>query len=257
VAVTVPGGTALCGALPSIPVSGTGTVGVVTGFPASVGFDLVCNAGADTQTVSLGNSGSGNYDFTASIGPGWSVSPTSGTVAPAKTVTLTITSTSASSPATPGTASNATLTVTTDIPGDAAHNATMAGTVEGATLSFVDASGAAQPSISVDDFLDASGNLTASSNVLNSGNLAESVDYVVVPSASNPDASPSFSVSFGGSVSAGGTTPITYTWTPKASVTPFLTTYTYDVYVPGSNGEAGICSAQTFQVVQFTWNVIT
>jgi hypothetical protein len=245
VGLTVPAGTALCGALPAaIGISGTAGQGTF-GWPGKQTFDLWCNAAATSNTVTLTNAGgTAPYDFTASIDATWSVSPANGTVAPNQTVTLTVTPPTTGDN-TPGNANNATLSVTTDIPGDGVHAGTMQGTYAGAYLAF------SAPTVSS---VNLSSSQTATGTLNNTGNASVGVSAYVVRSPNNPSTNDSFTLSLPGNSASIGANTVTYSWTADTQQ-PYVN-YTYDVYFPQSDGTANICSAPAHQTVQFMYNPI-
>ncbi len=250
---TVANGTPLCAALPAgVPLSGSGAAGSYSTPATGLGFSLTCNAAPAPQAFTIGNFGAVApsvvpYDFTASIsGSGWTVSPTSGTVNPSKSVTLTVTPPAVSTGATPGTQNNVAVTITTDIPGDQPHLVSADGTVTGASLQFLDGAGAIQSTFAFNDQ-----NGTASTNLNNGGNAAETVDYVVTPDPGNIDY-PSVSalaVGWGGTANVGANT-VTYTYTPPAGA-KCSTPIKYTVTFPFTNNLLGICTGVS-QVLQIS-----
>jgi hypothetical protein len=140
----------LCAPLPSAPLTmtGTGTNGSVAYSPASLNFGLVnCGATAPAQTITFTNAGNQSYTITPALGKGaqspytLAVAPASGVVAAASggtPGTATITVTPAAIPSvssTPGDYGD-TLTVSTTVTGDSAHQINLSEGASGAILAF-------------------------------------------------------------------------------------------------------------------------
>jgi hypothetical protein len=245
--ISVPAGTALCAALPApIGITGTGEAGTFGYAWKGATFGVACNATPQTYPLTLTNTGGqAPYDFTASIGGGYSVSPASGTVAPNTSVTLTVKGPSVGDVAI-NVAYDTTLVLTTDIPGDSPHDIAVNGTSEGGVYSFKLGAVSAITS-SFDSVATTTGLLT------NSGNLAGASTYTVIPSASNPDTTHPLTVTVPSSFPPGANT-ITYGWnsTNASSNVP----YAYDVYFAASNGTADVCTSPVLQTVTFYFEPI-
>jgi hypothetical protein len=139
--------TVLCAPLPpDIAMTGTGTLIPVSVSPTSVDFGLVhCGARAPAQTVTLRNTGAGNQSFTWSATvttpdggiPPFAIGPNGGTLGPNRSVGIVVTPNAI--PAVSPTSANyfgATLTITTNVPGDSPHVVPLTETAQGAILSF-------------------------------------------------------------------------------------------------------------------------
>jgi hypothetical protein len=137
--VAVAPGTPLCAPLPAaVALTGTGNVGVASVTPGSLGFGLVaCGTTAAAQNVTLSNTGTASFNYTAALAAGgssaYAVSPTSGSVAPGAKVTLSVTplpvpQASSIAPLTDS------LVVTTDIPNDTSKKVALSETPQGAIL---------------------------------------------------------------------------------------------------------------------------
>jgi hypothetical protein len=246
----VAAGTPLCGALPAaLSISGTGAQGVFAGLGTGMSFGLVCNAAPAAQLVTISNKGAEPYDFTTSIGTGWTVSPASGTVGVAS-VTLTVTP-PAQGYGTVGASNDTGLSVTTDIPGDFVHSMSIDGTVTGASLAFVNGSGTAQPSVSWGSTVQGTGTFTTYLD--NTGNQAATVDVLVTPMAGTPAASLQIngvdSGSWSGSAAL-GMTAITYNLVPVGSpACAQMFDYTVQIAYLDKNG---VCQNAT-QTLSILW----
>jgi len=239
--VSVAGGTPLCAPLPAgLGLTGTGAQGTFSTGATGFGFALTCNAPVATQSFSIDDFKGGEpYDFTVSIGSGWTVNPTSGTVSAGGSTPITITP-PAEGDVKVGTTSDVQVTVTTDIPGDGAHSYAVDGTVTGAELVFAASTVAFGDSV-------ATGTTTTYLN--NDGNVAEPVSYVVTADPSNYNTDPSLLlVTWGGTANI-GQTPITYAFNASVSLPCFIT-MTYTVTFPNTTTE-GVCSS-TSQTVTVT-----
>jgi hypothetical protein len=242
--MTVPAGTPLCAALPTgLPISGTGAQGTLT---ASAGLDftvLECNTQAKAQTFTVNDTpGVVPYDFTASITAGWTVSPTSGTVTPGTPFTMTVTP-----PPTgigkPASSDNAVVAITTDIPGDVVHYVTVAGTISGATFEFLNASGAAEPTLSWGSTVQGTG--TDSTILEGTGNGAASVSVVVTAGSANLAGAQLLingKPTTGWTGTAGIANSIVYSLSAPANC-PCGAIFTYTVTVPSTL--PGVCGGTT------------
>jgi hypothetical protein len=253
--LSVAGGTPLCAPLPAgLTVSGTGAQGTFGPVATGLGFSLVCNAPPAPQTFTISNTAAEQYDFNASIGSGWTVTPTSGTVAGNTSVTITVTP-PAQGTGTVGAPNNTVVSVTTDIPGDTAHGVPIDGTVAGASLSFVDANGAAQRSISWGTRI--RGTPPFTTFLANGGNQSATVNVLVTPASTNLDYPSTASLLINGvaasswvGTAATGTTSITYTLSPPASAGcgPVFD-YTVQISYTDTNG---VCQNAT-QTLSVLW----
>ncbi len=134
--VTVKG--PVCGALPTMPLQGKGTKGVVLTSPGSLDFGLVdCGATAGPKKVTVANQGDAAFDVDAVLGVGTSftVAPTKATVPAGGSIELVVTpsaipQTSAVTPDLYGD----TLTLTTTALGDFPHVIALHETAHGAIL---------------------------------------------------------------------------------------------------------------------------
>ncbi len=183
--VTVPNGTTLCGALPAgLPISGTGSQGTFSAGTTGLAYTLTCNAQAPGQSFTIDDTpGVVPYDFTATVTPGWSVSPASGTVDPSTPLSLKVTP-PAQGTGKPGSSNNGTVSITTDIPGDVVHGVPVAGTVSGETFVFEDVNGTAQPTLSWGSTVQGTGADTT--YLVGTGNASPTgVTMVVTPDPSN------------------------------------------------------------------------
>jgi hypothetical protein len=181
--ITVPGGTVLCAALPAgLPITGTGAQGTLTAT-AGPSFTLECNTQQKAQTFTLNDTpGVVPYDFTASVTAGWTVSPASGTVSPGTPFTMTVTPPAVGG-GKPASSDNAVVAITTDIPSDAVHDVTVAGTLSGGTFEFLNANGAAEPTLSWGSPVQGTG--TDSTILQGPGNGPASPGLVVTAGANN------------------------------------------------------------------------
>ncbi len=131
----------MCAPLPTaLSFSGTGTIGAATVSPAAVSFGSSgyanCGTQASAQTITVKNDGSASFSITGVTVPaGYSYTAPGGTtVAAGNSVSLVVTP-----PAVPATLSavtsyNGTMSITTNIPGDSAHNVALSMTSRGAIL---------------------------------------------------------------------------------------------------------------------------
>ncbi|MBV9947905.1 MAG: choice-of-anchor D domain-containing protein, partial [Myxococcales bacterium] len=138
--------TVLCGPLPSaIVLAGTGVGSGVAVSPTNFDFGLVaCGAQAAARTLTVENNGGAAFNWMASVtsGPGYySLDVTSGWLAAGSSTTLTITPAAipSTSDVTPDVYAG-TITMTTDLPGDAPHAVSLHETAQGAILSLTPAS---------------------------------------------------------------------------------------------------------------------
>jgi hypothetical protein len=249
--VTVPAGTALCGALPAaLPISGTGAQGTITVGTTGLNYTMTCNAQAPAQTFTINDSpGVVPYDFTASVTAGWTVSPTSGTVNPATPFTLTVTP-PAEGAVKPASSNNAIVSITTDIPGDSVHQVDANGTVSGDTFTFMSAFGSPEPTISWGSTVQGTGAVTTYIDGV--GNASPSgVTVVVTPGAGNI-AGAQLLINGAATTSwkgTGGSNTVTYTLAFPPTC-PCGQVFTYTVTVPTTT--PGVCggASQTLTILE-------
>ena len=251
--ITVPAGTALCGALPAaLPISGTGAQGTFTASSTGLAYTLTCNTQAAGQTFTINNTpdpGAVPYDFTATVGAGWTVSPTSGTVNPAKPFTLTVTP-PAQGTGKPASTIGSTVAITTDIPGDVVHDVPVSGTVSGDTFQFLNANGGLQPTLAWGSTVQGTG--PATTFIDGVGNSSPSGVTVVVTPDPNNLAGATLLINGAATTSwkgTGGSNTVTYTLNPPVNC-PCGVTFIYTVTVPTTTpGECGGAS-QTLTILE-------
>jgi hypothetical protein len=145
-----------------------------------------------------------------------------------------------------GSSDAATLTISTDIPGDSAHDVAIAGTWSGGSFPAQpnDAAGAPAPTFSF-----SGGNGPSQGQVFlpNNGNASTSITALAVPSPTNPDGT-ALQVDVSAPIAAGGTATVTYTY-PGIAALGVVKQWVYTVYFPAASGTAGVCSAQSVQTV--------
>jgi hypothetical protein len=138
---------ATCGeSLTSLALTGEGTIGAIGVSTAVLDFGKVnCGTTASVQKVTLQNTGKAAYSFTALLKQGsespFTVAPASGKIEAGQAAEVTVTPKQI--PGTSAVSSNGfgdTLTLGTDIPGDAPHLVDVKETAQGAILSFSQAS---------------------------------------------------------------------------------------------------------------------
>ena len=248
--MTVPAGTALCAALPgALPISGTGAQGTLTVGTTGLNYTMTCNAQAAAQTFTIDdNPGVVPYDFTASVTAGWTVSPLSGTVNPAKPFTVTVTP-PAEGAVKPGSSNNAIVAITTNIPGDVVHNVSMAGTVSGDTFQFMNALGSPEPTISWGSTVQGTG--TATTYIDGVGNGPASARVVVT---ADPKNYPGFTLLMNGAAPSSwtggaGSNTVIYSLSPPANP-PCGPVLIYTVTVPTTT--PGVCGGAT-QTLNILW----
>jgi hypothetical protein len=239
--VQVAAGTPLCAPLPAgLALNGTGAQGAFSSDLSSLGFALTCNAAPVSQSFTIVNGDTEPYDFTTSIGAGWTVSPASGTVPLNGTTLITVTA-PAEGDVKPGTGNDVKVTITTDIPGDTAHAYPVSGTASGAELEFASATL---------EFGNENVVMTDTTTLTNDGNAAATVSALVVAATANPDYPSTAalqinsqpSASWSGTLDVGANT-ITYTYTGTGQQV-CDTVYSYTVTLPKTT-TAGVCSSTT------------
>jgi hypothetical protein len=247
VKITVPNGTTLCAALPAgLPITGTGAQGTYTNSSTGLDFTMTCNATAPAQTFTINNTpdpGAVPYDFTATVTTGWTVSPASGTVQPSTPFTLTVTP-PAQGPGKPAGSNNATVAITTDIPGDVVHDLAADGTITGDTFAFMSATGASQPTLSWGSTVQGTGPQTTYIQGTGNSTTVTGVTVVVTPGANNLAGA---TLLINGAATSSwkgtsGTNTVTYTLNPPANC-PCGQIFTYTVTVPTST--PGVCGGAT------------
>ncbi len=206
-AITVTG--AVCGqSATTIAMNGRGAGGVVGVSPGALDYGLVnCGTTTGAQVITVFNTGSASYTYTASLAAGaaspYTISPATNTVLPGSQSSIIVTPKAI--PQTSATTANGfgdTLNITTNATGDTPHAVALTQTASGAILAL-----SATPL--------AFGTQTAfvpsapqSFDVVNTGNVAANVTVV----SSNPDfAGPAGATS----VAAGGTLPRAVTVAPS------------------------------------------
>lgn len=173
----------VCGAsVTSIPLSGTGIAGAASVTPGTLDFGLVsCGTQGAAQNVKVGNAGSSALTYTATLLGGasspFTIDVPTGSVAPSGQVTVVVTPKGI--PQVSSTAPNAfgdTLRITTDVPGDVAHDVTLTQTAQGAVLGL---------STSTVQFGDVQQGVEASAPlaVTNTGNVPAQVTLTPSPSS--------------------------------------------------------------------------
>jgi len=197
-----------------------------------------------SESFTIVNGDTEPYDFTASIGAGWTVSPTSGTV-PLNGATLITVTPPAEGSVTPGTANDVQVTIATDIPGDTAHVYAVDGTATGAEVAFAETKIALSAESTVN---------TTTAAVTNSGNAEAIMGALVVAATTNSDYPSTAALQINSEpvgVWSGiidvGTTTLTYTYT--AQVAPCGTVFLYTITLPSTTTD-GVCSSttQTLQI---------
>lgn len=226
VSLSIDAADVLCAPLPSaMTLTGTGTNGSVSYSPAALDWGGVnCGTTAAAKTLTFTNSGNQAYTITPVLGRGGSspfalaMSPDSGVAAvDGGTVVLTLTPSAIpqSSAVTPNLYGD-TLTVTTDVTGDSAHDIPLRMTARGSIFAI---------STNALNFGAVAAGATASTQftATNTGNAAGALNFTagqpavfVLPQASV--VSPNSSASQNGSFSP--PTPATYSDTANITVTP-------------------------------------
>ncbi|MGD0525324.1 MAG: choice-of-anchor D domain-containing protein, partial [Polyangiaceae bacterium] len=247
VKITVPNGTTLCAGLPAgLSITGTGAQGTYTNSSTGLDFTMTCNATAAAQTFTINNTpdpGAVPYDFTATVTAGWTVSPASGTVQPSTPFTITVTP-PAQGPAKPAGSNNATVAITTDIPGDVVHDLAVDGTITGDTFTFLSATGAAQPTLSWGSPEDGTGPETTYLSGVGNSTTVTGVT-VQVTAGTNNLAGATLLINGAAASSWKGTSgsnTVTYTLDPPTNC-PCGAIFTYTVTVPTTT--PGVCGGTT------------
>ena len=209
-AMTVTG--AVCGvSATTIPMSGRGAGGVVAVSPGALDYGLVnCGSTGGAQVVTVFNTGTASYTYTASLaggaGSAYTVSPPSSTVLAGAQSTIIVTPKSI--PQTSATTPNLfgdTLNITTTAAGDVPHAVALTQTASGAILSVSTTPLAFGTQTS---FI---ASAPQSFDVLNAGNVAASVTVA----SSNADFAPPVGPA---SVAAGGQVSRAVSYTPSTFV---------------------------------------
>ncbi|HEY8090775.1 MAG TPA: hypothetical protein VIF09_23095, partial [Polyangiaceae bacterium] len=212
-------------------------------------YTLSCNTQAAAQSFTINDSpGVVPYDFSAAVTAGWTVTPASGTVSPGTPFTLTVTPPAVTT-GKPASSDNATVTITTDIPGDVAHTVAMAGTLTGGTFNFLNANGAPEPSISWGSTVQGTGSVTTFIDGV--GNTSSESVSVVVTAGSGNLAGSALLINGNPSSSwkgTGGSNSVTYSLQVPGN-TPCGQTFTYTVTVPSNL--PGVCggASQTLNIL--------
>lgn len=135
--------TGLCQPLPNaLPLSGTGTSGGIAITESSLSFQANCGATAAPKGFTVTNTGNATMSFTASLGGGanspYTISPTEKTLGAGGPTTITVTPKPipANPPSIDPAAYADTITIITDIPGDAPHVISLSETPIGAILNW-------------------------------------------------------------------------------------------------------------------------
>lgn len=193
----------LCAPLPAaVALSGNGTNGAVALSTQAVDFGSSnCGVLPAARTLTLRNTGNAGFGFTTALPPGtlYTVSPSSGTIAPNETATLTVTPARAR---TTFGAYSETLTISTSITGDTAHPVTLSQMATGAVLRFAPTTPIAFGDRPVGT------NATAAFSVANDGNVDANVTLAL------PDAAYTLTPA-STSVTAGRSAPVTLTFTSR------------------------------------------
>jgi hypothetical protein len=201
---------AVCGvSATSIAMNGRGAGGVVGVSPGALDYGLVnCGTTSGAQVITVFNTGTASYTYTASLAGGasspYTISPATSTVLPGSQSSIIVTPKAI--PQTSATTANGfgdTLNITTTAAGDTPHVVALAQTASGAILAF---SGAPLAFGTQTAFV---ASAPQSFGVVNTGNVAANVTVV----SSNPDfAAPGGAAS----IAAGGTLSRAVTFTPSA-----------------------------------------
>lgn len=207
--VSLGDGGVLCADAPSaVTLSGSGTSGNVGFSPVALDFGLVnCGTTAPAQTVTFTNSGNQPYRVTAALANpsspfSISLSPSDGTVA-ADGGTLQILVTPGAIPTPSAVTTNLygdTLTVTTDVAGDAPHDIPLTQTARGSIFTF------STPSLQFGD-VPVGSQGTAQFTVINSGNATGTLNFA-------PGSTGRFTVPASVTVAGGASTPVLGTFSP-------------------------------------------